>query len=262
MPSLVSYGHSAPALATATRSVALPSAAPLVWSVRAKVTGKVPSLEPAVTWTFVSALPEAATGSEPDAVSSVTPEGAVAFQSAVTALLPRLVSFSVPSPDAPGCRTRPSLVGPVAASTRSPPVVSDGGAADGSDAQEVSGCVPRVKSSVPAPVNCWYVSQEAFHSLPLTARDCTYGASGAACGALICTALPLARVTLATGNAGLPSTRVSAPGVSGYMPSSDQTYQELIAPRSSLPKEPTGALKYSFCWASRTAACVFHGSPV
>ncbi len=51
------------------------------------------------------------------------------------------------------------------------------------------------------------------------------------------------------------------PGVSGYMPSDDQTYQELIAPRSSLPKEPTGALKYSFCCAWRTASWVFHGWP-
>src|SRR5437899_7566064 len=74
--------------------------------------------------------------------------------------------------------------------------------------------------------------------------------------------LPLASVTTALVKTGLPSTSVSVPGVSGYMPSSLQTYQELIAPRSSLPNWPTGASKYSFCCAARTVCCVLYGAPV
>lgn len=106
-------------------------------------------------------------------VPTVTPSGAVAVQSTVAALLPRLVSRSVASPLAPGATMRPSLVGPVAASTRSPPVVSDGGAASGPVAHEVLGCVESAKSIDVAERNWSKVSQAAFHSLPLTSSACT-----------------------------------------------------------------------------------------
>lgn len=71
---------------------------------------------------------------------------------------------------------------------------------------------------------------------------CTYGTPSAAAGASMVSVLPeLPTDTTAVGNSGLPMARSAVPGISGYKPSADQTYQALISPRSSLPGMPPGA---------------------
>ena len=46
---------------------------------------------------------------------------------------------------------------------------------------------------------------------------------------------------------------VSAPGVGGYMPIADHTYQADVAPRSSLPGSPPGPLVNDSAITRRTA---------
>nr|WP_279579208.1 hypothetical protein [Fodinicola feengrottensis] len=81
----------------------------------------------------------------------------------------------------------------------------------------------------------------------------------AACGALIVNVLPLGRVITACEKSGLPSARSAVPGVSGYMPSAENTYQELISPRSSLPARPPGASVQIWSCTCRTIRWVWYG---
>ncbi len=63
-------------------------------------------------------------------------------------------------------------------------------------------------------------------------------------------------------NSGLPSAMSAVPGVFGYMPIADQTYQALIVPRSSLPTpQLAGLFGHSSFWTWRTFCWVFHGWP-
>ncbi len=74
--------------------------------------------------------------------------------------------------------------------------------------------------------------------------------------------LPEGRVICSWVNIGLPRARSEVPGVSGYMPSADQTYQELISPRSSLPASPDGVFFQIWSWTLRTVDCVWYGRPM
>src|SRR5256885_5999546 len=92
---------------------------------------------------------------------------------------------------------------------------------------------------------------------PLSATPCTYGPLPLA----VMVTLPPGRWMRTDGNDGPCIARVSAPGVAGYMPSTDQTYHAEVAPRSSLPGSPPAAvLKPSDCtlW---TASAVPAGLP-
>ena len=94
---------------------------------------------------------------------------------------------------------------------------------------------------------------------PSTRRACTYGRSAAAPGASTTIRRPGPASTSACGNSGEPSTSSGTPGVCGYSPSADHTYQELIAPTSSLPGSPPGVALYSSVMMRRTVAWVCQG---
>src|SRR2546423_12920640 len=101
---------------------------------------------------------------------------------------------------------------------------------------------------------------------PLTETPCTYGPLPVE----LMVTLPPGRWMRTDGNDGPCMASVSAPGVAGYMPSTDHTYHADVAPRSSLPGSPPGAvLNPSDCtlWtasagpAGGAAEVDAHGSP-
>src|SRR6185437_16445906 len=95
---------------------------------------------------------------------------------------------------------------------------------------------------------------------PSTRRAWMYGAASPAFGALIVSVLAPAWTTAEVNNGAL-SASIGTPGVCGYRPSVAQTYQELMAPRSSLPGSPPGVGEYSAETICRTTRCVSHGAP-
>lgn len=96
---------------------------------------------------------------------------------------------------------------------------------------------------------------------PLTAREWTYGVFAAACGAWIEMSLPCGRLISILGNRGDARTSSARDGTWGYMPSAAKTYQEDIAPRSSLPGMPPGRVDQRLVIAARTVSCVLCGAP-
>ncbi len=92
--------------------------------------------------------------------------------------------------------------------------------------------------------------------LPSTFRDWMYGASAAAPFARISMSLPCGRSMTTRGNSGEARTSSAREGTCGYMPSAEKTYQDDIAPRSSLPGMPPGCVDHSFVIAARTVSCV------
>src|SRR5690242_14289194 len=258
MPALVKYGHSSPGFATDTAIDAAGSGVSPAASWN--VTAYRPSAWPAVTVTGALAVLVPPTCSVPLVGLTDTPSLAVAVQVTVSGLAVMLVTLTDAAADSPGAMISPAP-GLVEVNALRWPVPSDGGAASWPAAQEVFGLEPRAKSSLPPLARSPKSTQAFCQFLPFTLRLWTYGVSSAASGALMVSVLPPARCRAAFWKTGLPNTSVGVPGVSGYMPSSDQTYQELMAPRSSLPNWPTGASKYSCCWAWRTTCWVFHGLP-
>src|SRR5690348_2768620 len=73
--------------------------------------------------------------------------------------------------------------------------------------------------------------------------------------------LPWVRWMMIFEKRGLPSTSSARPGISGYIPIADQTYQEDISPRSSLPGMPFGELVHIVFRTLRIASCALQGSP-
>jgi hypothetical protein len=104
----------------------------------------------------------------------------------------------------------------------------------------VSGVLDRLKSSWPPRVATDSGSPVLVKGCPFSCTPVTYGVLSPAAGALMLIAPPLPRWTTACWNSGLPSARSARPGVTGNTPSADHTYQDDIAPRSSLPGSPFG----------------------
>src|SRR5215216_2395566 len=102
-----------------------------------------------------------------------------------------------------------------------------------------------------------YRSQLRLVGVPLTLTLCTYVAVEPP---LICS-VPLGRVIVMDGNSGPCSASTSAPGVGGYMPRADHTYQADVAPRSSLPGRPPGPVVNDSLITRRTAELVPCGGP-
>jgi hypothetical protein len=119
-----------------------------------------------------------------------------------------------------------------------------------------------VNESVPPAVIAPVGTYALFHAEPFQVADWMYGALSAAPLPLIVRVLPLGSVMTSWVNIGEPSARSEVPGVSGYMPSADQTYHELISPRSSLPARPPGASVQIWSWICRMVSWVWYGSPV
>ena len=83
-----------------------------------------------------------------------------------------------------------------------------------------------------------------------------YGASAAAPFARMEMSLPWGRSISMRGNSGEARASSARDGTWGYMPSAEKTYQEDIAPRSSLPGMPAGSVDHSCRIAARTVSCV------
>ena len=62
-------------------------------------------------------------------------------------------------------------------------------------------------------------------------------------------------------NSGVFTVNVDVPGIIGYKPRADHTYQADIAPRSSLPGSPSGVGLNSVLRIRSTNSCVFQGYP-
>ena len=134
---------------------------------------------------------------------------------------------------------------------------NDGGASAGALPHAVA--VPvSAKSSLP-PVESSASGIHGFdESTPLTFRPETYCPAPVPVTTIF---LPAPVVSVVFGNSGEFSTSSERPGISGYMPSADQTYQADIWPRSSLPTMPSGRGLYSSVIDRRTIDCVLAGEP-
>src|SRR5262245_17277421 len=62
-------------------------------------------------------------------------------------------------------------------------------------------------------------------------------------------------------NSGLPRIISARPGIIGYIPIEEKTYQADIVPRSSLPGMPRVVVVHSVSSTWRTTCCVLAGSP-
>src|SRR2546423_7869164 len=92
---------------------------------------------------------------------------------------------------------------------------------------------------------------------PLTDTPCTYGPLPLE----VIVTLPPGRCTRIDGKDGPCKASVSAPGVAGYMPIADHTYQADVAPRSSLPGRPPAAVLKPSDITLCTASAVPAGAP-
>ncbi len=88
-----------------------------------------------------------------------------------------------------------------------------------------------------------------------------YGAPAAAPVARTEMSLPCGRLISTRGNSGEARTSSAREGTCGYMPRAEKTYQDDIAPRSSLPGIPPGPVDHSRRMAARTVSCVLYGAP-
>jgi hypothetical protein len=174
--------------------------------------------------------------------------------------VPRVLSSSALTVvDEPGdSRTWPGLTSNAArvlGGNWTGPAPNEGGASSAAVPQWVSGEADSVKSR-------WRVRprsiQVCWVGRPSAVRPVTYGLPAPLASIV---RSPSAPWMTARGNCGAPSTTMGTPGVCGYTPSAAHTYQELIAPRSSLPGSPPGAVEYSWLVISWTTCCVRQGAP-
>ena len=213
----------------------------------------------------MDAVPPAAAVTVAVAGVNVRPAAALACQVTVAGTVPAELSTRTSTVDGcpgasrtcPGCTvTKARVVG----GKRTGPAPNDGGASSRPVPRCVSGVAARLKSSRVAP-RSGSGSQLCPVGRPLIRNACTYGRSAAAPGASMTMRRPEPASISACGNSGEPRTSSGTPGVCGYSPSAAHTYQELIAPTSSLPGSPPGVAWYSCVMMRRTVAWVFHGWP-
>src|SRR5437763_7009880 len=135
---------------------------------------------------------------------------------------------------------------------------NEGGASAAALPQEVFAVEPSSTSRVP-PFRNDSGSHGFVEVWPLTRRLWTNLLSGDAPGAEIVSVTPFARCTTILSNSGLPSSSSPRPGASGCMPMAAQTYHADMAPRSSWPGIPSGALDHNVFTTSRTVSWVLYG---